>query len=115
MVQIGLADRQPGARLEPLPVVVDETDQRHRRPANMRRQLGDIVETRLWRGVEDVDRTESGQSGGGGRVNLRHLCTPMSTDNKPCQRYGQGSSRRFGGSSRSDACAGGPDAPICPS
>ena len=59
-----LADRsfagvEPDPRLEPLAVIGDETDQRHRRLARALRDENNIVELGLWRSVEDAVGRES--------------------------------------------------------
>ena len=50
------------ARLEPLAVLVDQRDQRHRRAAKLRGRCGDVVVERLRRGVENVVTVQRGQT-----------------------------------------------------
>src|SRR6266545_5321338 len=49
-----LCDVQADARLEPLPVRIDQTDQRDRRAADRRGQPGQIVEGGFRRGIENL-------------------------------------------------------------
>ena len=49
--------------LEPLSVLVDQRDQRHRRTADLRRQQRQVVERPFRRGVENAIALEGGQTG----------------------------------------------------
>ena len=49
--------------LEPLSVLVDQRDQRHRRTADLRRQQRQVVERPFRRGVENAIAPEGGQTG----------------------------------------------------
>jgi hypothetical protein len=49
-------------RFEPLPIGIDQTDQRNRRIANERRELGQLVKTLLRFGVENLVRAQRPQS-----------------------------------------------------
>ncbi len=49
----GLAGVEAIARLEPLPVAVNQRNQRNRRVEEARRQVGDALESRFGRCVED--------------------------------------------------------------
>ncbi len=49
-----LAEGHADARLEPLAVLIDERDRRHRRRADVRREQGEIVEGDLGIGIEDL-------------------------------------------------------------
>ena len=57
-----LAGVEANPRLEPLPVLVDQADERHRRAAKLRRQRGEVVEALFRLGIEDTVRPQGLQT-----------------------------------------------------
>ena len=63
-----LGNRHPKTRLEPLPILVHERDERNRRAANLRREQDDVVEGLLRLRVEDPVAAQRRQTSGLARV-----------------------------------------------
>ena len=59
----GLPEADAPFRFEPLPVLVDEGDEGHRRATDLRGEQGQIVECRLGLGVEDAVAAKGRQAG----------------------------------------------------
>ena len=88
-----LAPVETDPRLEPLPALVDQADQGHRRAAEVGGERGEIVEQRFGGGVQDAVGVQHGQSGGlvvgrprepdGGTVAARHQDRPSATGDPP--------------------------------
>ncbi len=62
-VQVGLARLEPGAGLEPLPVVRHQADERHRRRAEHAREQDDVVEALLRTACRGWRRRRGQQAG----------------------------------------------------
>ncbi len=84
---------EPDARFEPLPVGVDQADERNWRVAQARREKGDVVVGALRNRVEDPVPAQRSDALGLVFRNLRflHLPEPRGTDaSKPGERLGVG-------------------------
>ncbi len=101
-VQIGLAGRKADPRLEPLPIPGHQTDQSDRRVADQCRQMSNVVEFRLRRRIEQIERARASSRTGSkvvlGRAGLDigtgGLCDRLITQLRAIVSHNRGSFRR---------------------